>query len=124
MLAMDMHIPTDSDHRARGKGHFWTENRDTNFVFAPRSTPRETVLKECGLIYPTSIKAPEAQSCPQDACPNAKTRTLVFFTRVATDNMTENLCIEATWEAKGHFLFLLGKKEQLLCGKKAEESMA
>lgn len=42
-----------------------------------------------------------------------KTRTLVFFTRLATDNVTENLCIEATWEAKGHFLFLLGKKRTI-----------
>lgn len=50
-------------------------------------------------------------------------KTLMFFTRVATDNRTENLCIEATWEAKGTFSSS-GEKRTMLCGYKAEESMA
>lgn len=47
-----------------------------------------------------------------------RARLSVFFTRVTTNNRTENLCIEVTWEAKGHFLFLKGEKNNCSVGRR------
>ena len=115
VLAVTCHVPAESGHWTRGERQFWQRTR-ISIVFLLHT--KRLFCKGVWLHPSQQCKDLKLKVFLKMAALMQRARPFVFFTRVTTNNRTEDLCIEVTWEEKGHFLFLKGEKNNCSVGRR------